>query len=31
MPSGGRVGYSRVCFISSGIPAAYSDTSVNET
>ena len=31
MPSGGSRGYKRACFISSGTPAAYSDTSVSET
>ena len=31
MPSGGSEGYSRVCFISSGMPAAYSETSVSDT
>src|SRR5450631_401492 len=31
MPSGGNEGYNLVCFISSGSPAAYSDTSVSDT
>ena len=31
MPSGGSVGKSRACSRSSGTPAAYSETSVNDT
>ena len=30
-PGGGSSGYSRACFISSGMPWAYSETSVSET
>ena len=31
MPSGGSWGKRRACRISSGMPAAYSDSSVSET